>query len=419
MLSHLRLLQELLLSGTPKSDRTGVGTLSKFGHQERHNLSAGHPHLTTKKVPFKDNVVELIWTISGETRLKFLKDHGVRIWDEWVKPGTEVWGETWTYQERLKDFQTRVERRSIQPEAVEQYLDAWMEQHPTATPDIEDHVEMFDHFRVPTAPLLDGELGPVYGQQWRNIIDTRRVTYSEIEEYKLRGYKLIGLLEETGEPIGDNDYKSAIVERKIDQLSKVIEQLQSNPDDRGIIVSAWHVPDLDQMALRPCHTLFQFYTRLRDWQDVITDIQFDEDPSMGSAFEEFAEGCTPEERKKAIFEFAMQRGIPHRILDCQLYMRSNDAFLGRPFNISQYSLLTMMIAQVVGMLPGEFIISNGDLHLYNNHVEQAQIQIQREPMQLPQVRLNPLVTSLFDFTIDDIELLNYESHPAIKAPVAV
>jgi thymidylate synthase len=418
MISHLRLLQELLLKGTPKSDRTGVGTLSKFGHQERHDLAAGHPLLTTKQVPFKANVVELIWTISGDTRLKFLKDHGVRIWDEWVKPGTEVWGEPWTYLERSKEFTTRVERRSIQPEAAEQYINVWMEQNPDKTPQMEDYVEMFDHFRVPTAALLDGELGPVYGQQWRNIVDTRRIDEADYPAYEKRGFKVCGELHPDYHS-AENGGRFFIVERKIDQLQNVIDQLQNNPDDRGIIVSAWHVPDLDDMALRPCHTLFQFYTRLRDWKDVLTDIQFDEDPSMGAAFEEFSVGCTPEERQKAVFEFAMQRGIPHRILDCQLYMRSNDAFLGRPFNISQYSLLTMMIAQVVGMLPGELIISNGDLHLYRNHAMQAQVQIQREPMHLPHVRLNPLVTSLFDFTVDDVELLNYESHPAIKAPVAV
>ena len=264
MQQYHHLLNKILTEGVAKGDRTGTGTLSIFGHQMRFNLSEGFPLVTTKKVHLKSVIHELLWFIKGDTNIKYLKDNGVRIWDEW---------------------------------ADEQ-----------------------------------GELGPVYGKQWRSWAT----------------------------PNG----------RSIDQLKQVVEQLHTSPNSRRIIVSAWNPADVDEQALPPCHALFQFYV---------------------------AEGK----------------------LSCQLYQRSADCFLGVPFNIASYALLTLMLAQVSGLQLGEFIHTLGDAHLYSNHLEQAKLQLSRELRPLPQMKLNPEITDLFSFCYEDFTLENYHPHPAIKAAVAV
>jgi thymidylate synthase len=264
MQQYLDLMRRVRTQGARKSDRTGTGTLSVFGHQMRFDLARGFPLVTTKKVHIKSIIHELLWFLSGDTNIAYLKRHGVSIWDEWA--GT------------------------------------------------------------------DGELGPVYGKQWRSW----------------------------GIPDGGT----------IDQIGEVIEALRTNPDSRRMIVTAWNPADLPAMALAPCHCLFQFYV---------------------------AEGR----------------------LSCQLYQRSADVFLGVPFNIASYALLTMMMAQVTGLRPGDFIHTLGDAHLYLNHLDQADLQLSRTPRALPVMHLNPAVTSLFDFRFDDFTLMGYEPFPHIKAEVAV
>lgn len=264
MKQYLDLMRHVMAHGTKKEDRTGTGTVSVFGYQMRFDLNAGFPVVTTKKLHLKSIIHELLWFLKGDTNIRYLKEHGVSIWDEWAD--------------------------------------------------------------------ADGNLGPVYGYQWRNW------------------------------PTPDG--------RHIDQIAQVIQQLKTNPDSRRIIVSAWNVADVDTMALPPCHAFFQFYV---------------------------ADGK----------------------LSCQLYQRSADIFLGVPFNIASYALLTMMMAQVTGLKLGDFVHTLGDAHLYLNHLEQAQLQLAREPHPLPHMRINPAVTDLFDFTYDDFELVGYEHHPHIKAPVAV
>ncbi len=265
MQQYQQLLQHILDNGASKTDRTGTGTLSCFGYQMRFKLKEGFPLVTTKKVHVKSIIYELLWFLKGETNIKYLKDHGVSIWDEWADE--------------------------------------------------------------------NGELGPVYGKQWRRWSG------------------------------GDNQHE-------IDQINDVIKQLKSNPDSRRIIVSAWNVADLPKMALMPCHALFQFYV---------------------------ADGK----------------------LSCQLYQRSADVFLGVPFNIASYALLTMMIAQVCDLEVGDFVHTFGDVHLYNNHLEQAKLQLSRECFPLPTMKINPEVKDIFDFTFEDFTLENYQHHPPIKAPVAV
>lgn len=258
------MLKHILAAGTEKKDRTGVGTISTFGYQMRFDLTRGFPLLTTKKIHLKSVIYELLWFLAGDTNVKYLKDHGVTIWDEWADE--------------------------------------------------------------------DGQLGPVYGKQWRSWADAKGGT--------------------------------------IDQIANVVERIKTNPDDRRLLVSAWNVAEIDQMALPPCHCLFQFY--VRDGE-----------------------------------------------LSCQLYQRSADAFLGVPFNIASYALLTLMVAGVTGLKPGEFIHTFGDLHIYLNHLEAVRLQLTREPRPLPGMVLNPEVKDIFSFHYEDFRLENYDPHPAIKAPVAV
>ena len=270
MQQYLDLLQKIIDTGADKSDRTGTGTRSFFGHQMRFNLAEGFPLVTTKKVHIKSIIYELLWFLKGDTNVAYLQENGVKIWDEW---------------------------------ADEQ-----------------------------------GNLGPVYGKQWRSWQGANGQT--------------------------------------IDQVTDLIHQLKTNPDSRRLIISAWNVADLPDMKLMPCHCLFQFYT-------------------------------SPEDEHGK------------RKLSCQLYQRSADVFLGVPFNIASYALLTLMIAQVCAMEPGEFVHSFGDVHLYKNHFEQAELQLSRTPFPLPTMELNKEVKDIFDFHFEDFELQNYQSYGGIKAPVAV
>ena len=264
MQQYLNLLDRILTEGTKKSDRTGTGTISIFGNQMRFDMSKGFPLLTTKKLHLKSIIYELLWFLQGDTNVKYLQDHGVRIWNEWADE--------------------------------------------------------------------NGELGPIYGHQWRSW----------------PGHN--------GEPI--------------DQIKKVVEQIKNTPDSRRMIVSAWNVADIDDMKLPPCHCFFQFY-------------------------------------------------VADRKLSLQLYQRSADTFLGVPFNIASYALLLLMVAQVTGLEPGDFIHTTGDTHLYLNHIEQARLQLTRTPRPLPQMKLNPDVKELFSFRFEDFQLEGYDPWPHIAAKVSV
>ena len=264
MQQYLDLVRHIIDNGSPKSDRTGTGTLSVFGYQLRFDLQAGFPLLTTKKLHLRSIIYELLWFLRGETNVRWLNENNVTIWNEWAD--------------------------------------------------------------------ANGELGPIYGYQWRSW------------------------------PAADGQH--------IDQISKVIDDIRRNPDSRRHIVSAWNVADIDKMALAPCHAFFQFY-------------------------------------------------VANGTLSCQIYQRSADVFLGLPFNIASYALLTMMVAQVSDLRPGELVHTLGDAHLYSNHLEQAHLQLTREPRPLPTMTLNPAVKSIFDFRFGDFTLEHYDPHPSIKAPIAV
>jgi thymidylate synthase len=264
VIQYLDLLRHVLDHGRPREDRTGTGTKSVFGYQMRFNLEEGFPVITTKKLHLKSIIHELLWFLSGDTNVKYLRENGVRIWNEWADE--------------------------------------------------------------------KGDLGHIYGYQWRSW------------------------------PTSDG--------KSIDQITQLINEIKTNPMSRRLIVSAWNVGDLDKMNLPPCHLLFQFYVN---------------------------EGR----------------------LSCQLYQRSADIFLGVPFNIASYALLTMMVAQVTGLKPGDFVHTFGDAHIYNNHIDQVKLQLSRTPFPLPQLKINPDVKSIFDFKYEDFELVNYQCHPHIKGDVSV
>lgn len=264
MIQYLDLLETILEKGTEKKDRTGTGTISRFGHQMRFDLSEGFPMVTTKKLHLKSIVHELLWFLAGDTNVKYLQDNDVRIWNEWADE--------------------------------------------------------------------DGDLGHIYGYQWRSW------------------------------PTPDG--------KSVDQISQVLNSIENNPDSRRHLVSAWNVGDIGNMNLPPCHVMFQFYV---------------------------ADGK----------------------LSCQLYQRSADVFLGVPFNVGSYALLTLMMAQVTGLEPGEFVHTFGDVHIYSNHIEQVKLQLTRKPYALPTMKINPDIKNIFDFKFEDFELTNYEAHPHIKGKVAV
>ena len=295
------LMQRILDEGIEKEDRTGTGTLSIFGHQMRFNLEDGFPVVTTKKLHLRSIIIELLWFIKGDTNIRYLVQNGVNIWNEWP------------FQNYLNE--------TGQADSLPKYSEEWKIKLSEFKENIKEDAAFAEMW---------GELGPVYGHQWRNF-------------------------------------------EGVDQITQLISDLKNKPDSRRHIVSAWNPKDIPVMAksgLPPCHTLFQFYV---------------------------ADGK----------------------LSCQLYQRSADVFLGVPFNIASYALLTMMVAQVTGYKPGDFVHTFGDAHLYLNHIEQTHLQLSRELRSLPIMKINPDVASLFDFTFEDFELVGYDPHPHIKAAVAV
>lgn len=311
---YLNLLKYILENGVKKEDRTGTGTISVFGYQMRFNLREGFPLLTTKRVPFKLIASELLWFIKGDTNIKYLLQHNNHIWDEWA---FKKWVESDEYNgPDMTDFGRRAAREAEFAKVLDEQMAIFNEKILTD----EAFAERF------------GDLGPVYGKQWRSWPG------------------------ENGETI--------------DQLKNVIEQIKRNPDSRRLIVSAWNPAEVDHMALPPCHTLFQFYV---------------------------ADGK----------------------LSCQLYQRSADVFLGVPFNIASYALLTHLIAHECGLEVGDFVHSFGDVHIYLNHLDQVNEQLSRTPKALPKVIINKEKKSVFDFDLEDITIEGYDPHPTIKAPVAV
>jgi thymidylate synthase len=364
---YLRLLKDILDNGVEKQDRTGTGTISVFGRQIRHKMSEGFPLLTTKKMPFKTVTTELLWFLQGNTNIKYLVDNGCHIWD----------GDA---------YKNYVNNPAYKAESVADLMNSQAGQLVKCSTQEEfvEKIKTDDEFAEKW-----GELGPIYGAQWRSWKS------ASLEEQW--GYGEID-----GHPIGGKQYSKFNTNVYIDQIQNLINDLKTNPDSRRLMVNAWNVGELDQMVLPPCHYGFQVYTRELSPKERI----------------ELAGGKI-QEKYPALIEQSLrvcdERSIPTRAISLMWNQRSVDTFLGLPFNIASYGLLLMMLADEVNMVPEELIGNLGDVHLYSNHIEQAKEQITREPMKLPSVHVRD---GIFCSSIQDVILENYESHPTIKAPLS-
>lgn len=381
---YLNLLSDIRDNGFDKGDRTGTGTRSVFGRQMRFDLTNRKiPLLTTKKVFSKGIIHELLWMLSGDTNVRYLKDHNVSIWDSWVLPETAEYVEM-TLEERLKHPSARsltvTNLTTLAPEQVHALLDI---------------------VETPRQRLVAGELPKIYQHQWRRWEQVKLLSGNEphLPHYLSSGWEIHDEMKEGG----------LVIRREIDQIQQVIDQLKTNPDSRRIIVSAWNVGEIEEMALPPCHTLFQFWTRELSLSERLSIAQ---QRHISDAAITEATGDSVTERLDSV-------AIPRRALSCQLYMRSNDVPLGNPFNIVQYAILTHLLAQVTGMVAEEFIWTGGDVHVYQNQWDGIEEQLSRDPIEnTARLELNESIDNLFDFTFDDIQIVDYQSHPSIKFPAA-
>ena len=387
---YFRIVNDILTNGRLKKNRTGVDTIGIFGAQAKYNVDLNaFPLLTTKKVHWPAIVHELLWFISGDTNIKYLVDNNVRIWNEWAY---KKYQETCISKIPDNELESLSVPSGMSLSDVDHLpMDVFIER-------IKNDVEFAKKW---------GELGEgTYGGMWRAF------PYFDNSDPMCHNQK-------TSDPTAPLDvhYETssgyACEVGHVDQLQKVINKLKTNPDDRRMIVSAWHPYWVDHCALPPCHCLFHFHTEeltLEERTKLLTEEQCKNDLDLTNSY-----GIRP----SSDLELVKKYNIPTRRLNCLLYQRSNDFFLGVPFNIASYSLLTAMVAHVSNMVPGTFTHSHGDAHIYVNHLDQIKLQMSREPKALPSLWLNPEVKSLFDFKYDDIKLLNYDPHPTIKAEVAV
>lgn len=391
---YFKLIDLVLSKGRVKHNRTGIDTIGVFGAQARFNLQDGFPLLTTKKVFFRGIAHELLWFLSGSTNIKYLVDNDVHIWDEWAyKKYIDWWHKT--------DF---LEKRSPlnpnpQPWTQEEFIslikgDSIFQIDGKAT-----HETFWKKF---------GELGEgTYGGMWRKF---PAWTEGDGETY-MKGNGYFGMT--------DNKLDGTAIDLLyVDQIQKVIQTLKTNPDSRRLVISAWHPYWVDHCALPPCHCLFQFHTEeltMQERWDLIDQYNWSKEHGCHKALFKPKDMKHPESFMSACDSI----GVPRRRLNCQLYQRSCDLFLGVPFNIASYSLLTHLLASVSNMVVGEFVHTYGDLHIYTNHLEQIKLQRSREPMKLPTLWVNPEVKDIFKFKITDFKIEGYESHPAIKGEVAV
>ena len=452
MQQYLDLVRKLLEEGKYKEDRTGTGTYSVFGAQMRFNLSDGFPLLTTKHTHIKPIIHELLWFLKGETNIRYLKENGVNIWDQWVKPGTEEYRPM--TDEEMKAAIIKADRKLGSNPDREYKFTQLEEDNPIlceicCSPNdnfieikykqqggLEEIYSGLHGGKEPRV-LIAGELGPVYGSQWRSWPNPK-IELIEDQEEKAR-YMASGLT--YVDWLASGQAKAHVKNESIDQISNLIETLKKNPDSRRLIVSAWNPAEVDNMALPPCHSLFQFYSCDRDWSDIVvdlinSDVVIDDEYAIdhhrrvtedmksliwvnGWEKAENGEGYRHPDYHKVSFEIAQKYGIPTRKLSCQLYQRSADTFIGLPYNIASYSLLTMMIAQVTNHVPGDFVWTGGDCHLYSNHIEQTKLMLNGESYPFPIMTLNPEIKDIFDFKYEDFTLKNYKSNPHIPAPVAV
>jgi len=407
MKQYLDMLGHVFQHGRSKTDRTGTGTVATFGYQTRFNLKDGLPVVTTKEIHLKSIIHELLWLIKGDTNIQYLKDHKVRIWDEWAAP-EDVYVTSPMLAGDMREALV----------AHDPFLSAWanrnlLSPHALGEKLVELGLPVTQEIKVKSK----GDLGPVYGKQWRFVEDTRLITKDEFLAGVYADKYEISLI-----PVPMPSGEFYVATRKIDQLANAIEVLKKDPDSRRVLVDSWNPADLDHMALTPCHNLFQFgttwLTREERWA-LLSD--FAKTPAVARIRKDIRDNGYDKDsvEHQSLDEVFKQHGVPTHRLNCMVNMRSNDVFLGAPFNITCYALLTHLIAQVVNMDVGELVYTVGDLHAYTNHVEQIGLQRTREPHPLPKLMLNPGIKNIDDFTFDDIVILNYTHHEKIKAKVAV
>lgn len=406
MKQYQDLMAEVFAKGTPKKDRTGTGTLSIFGHQMRFNLQEGFPLVTTKRCHLRSIIHELLWFLKGDTNIQYLKDNGVTIWDEWCLAEDEVVNKPLVKSERAKlavegeyckeDLLQLIKKLDkMGPVAGQQYLD-----------------EMGVPKTLPSIMRRAGDLGPVYGKQWRAWQHHEIIAADDkegLDNATSKGGEWIA----GGDDLMNGDTTPYVYRFETDQIAKVMDQLKNDPDNRRIIVSAWNVADLDDMALAPCHAFFQFYTREMSLDE---RVQWAEE-NDNELWSDYIHATFVDENTR--LGWLDKAGVPTRKLSCQLYQRSADVFLGVPFNIASYALLIHMFAQQANMAVGDFVWTGGDVHLYSNHLEQARTQLGRTPRELPKLIIKRKPDSIFDYKFEDFELENYNPHESIKAPVAV
>jgi thymidylate synthase len=371
------LLTDILENGIEKKDRTGTGTLSVFGRQIRHKMTDGFPLLTTKKMAFKSIVTELLWFLKGDTSIKYLVDNGCHIWD----------GDA--YANYLKKRTTANKDNIRIPHTLENGMTGQISR-PLTKDEFINKIKTDDEFAK-----RFGNLGPIYGKQWRKW-DTKPTTNSE-----------------TGEIFIGNSW--------VDQIQNLINELKTNPDSRRLKVNSWNVGELDQMVLPPCHYSFQVYTRELSNKELI-ELAFKSIESTDGISAAFLWELSCQGKKESeIIESVSNslRNIPKRSISLMFNMRSTDVGLGLGFNLASYGLLLMMISKQVNMIPDELIYNGGDVHLYKNHIEPIKEQLDREPYPLPNVKISDrVVNDIADYTLDDIVLENYQSHPTIKMPLS-
>lgn len=406
MKQYQDLMTEVFAKGTPKKDRTGTGTLSIFGHQMRFNLQEGFPLVTTKRCHLRSIIHELLWFLKGDTNIQYLKDNGVTIWDEWCLAEDEVVNKPLVKSERAKlavegeyckeDLLQLIKKLDkMGPVAGQQYLD-----------------EMGVPKTLPSIMRRAGDLGPVYGKQWRAWQHHEIIAADDkegLDNATSKGGEWIA----GGDDLMNGDTTPYVYRFETDQIAKVMDQLKNDPDNRRIIVSAWNVADLDDMALAPCHAFFQFYTREMSLDD---RVQWAEE-NDNELWSDYIHATFVDENTR--LGWLDKAGVPTRKLSCQLYQRSCDIFLGLPFNIASYALLIHMFAQQANMVVGDFVWTGGDVHLYSNHLEQARTQLGRTPRALPKLIIKRKPDSIFDYKFEDFDIEGYDPHPAIKAPVAI
>lgn len=431
MQNYLDLMRKIRDTGVVKGDRTGTGTTSLFGEQMRFDLSEGFPLVTSKKCHLKSIIHELLWFLQGDTNIRYLKANGVSIWDSWIDPDTAEYADM-TLVERLKSIKTKDQLESVAAwvddfaagdQETSLTIDALINGEAVNEEFTASLNDLLDIHDVQRQKLVAGDLNKVYGEQWCAWDDTRVIRHDQLSAYLNNGYVLEGNLEL------DDKEPRCVVNRKINQIANVIEQIRTNPDSRRLIVTAWNPSVTEEQALPACHSLFQFYTEeltpkertVWTMQNCTMDEKLRVADCIDSDFDENDPGREELLPASLIALAAIhdELGAPKRKLSCQLYQRSCDSMLGLPFNVASYALLTMMVAQVVGMVPGEFVWTGGDVHLYSNHMEQVDLQLSREPFPLPKMVINPVVTDIFAFQYSDFDLQDYQSHDAISAPVAV